>query len=269
MIPITVAKARGLGENMQNNMLTGVTRQLDPKLFRVVEVPYSATFGPIGSPDIFAASLMASVEEGVRSMEKIVREAPGLAIVMGYSFGTLVVEEFISRHPKGTPLGDKVILAPTLASARRKSMRSYGLPGFGAGIFGMPVNDSRLWCAIAWPEDVVTSLPENSILRKASPVIHWMSFQDPLKWAESLKAELPKLIFGEIGDMSNHAFDPVWWQKYFDMLVKTGMMIDGYARRGEHTARYSQLLWRDYAGRPISGLDLMARCVQNEAKKRL
>lgn len=257
---------RGLGESMNANMLKGVKDRIDRNRYDIIEVPYSATFGPIGSPDVFAKSLMSSVNEGVANAEKIISGYDSVSLV-GYSFGTLVVEELIEKHPVSTAIGRKIMIGATLASARRKPGRSWALPGRGGGIFGEYVDDPRLWCALAWPEDVVTSLPVDSLLRKATPVIHWMSFQDPVRWAISLKTELPKLIFGEIGNMADHALDPIWWNHYFDMMVTTGQMIDGYARRGEHTARYIEKKWFDYKQNSVTALEMIARGV-NQATPR-
>lgn len=259
---ITVLEFRGLGEPLGNNMLGGVRRQLDGKRIRVIEVPYHPAFGPIGSPDIMAKSLMASVDEAVKMGEVLIRDAPGAVVLSGYSFGTLIVNEIIKRHPRnGSELGHKIIMGACLADARRKPGRSYGLPGIGGGIFGEYVDDPRLWCSLAWPGDVVTSLPMNSPLREASRLIHWMSLVDPVKWAASMTQELPMFIQSQIGSMADHAFDFVWWQTYFDLLVKTGQMVDGYARLGEHTARYAEKHWRDWQNKPISAIDLLARCI--------
>lgn len=251
---------RGLGESMNANMLKGVKDRLDRSRYDIIEVPYSATFGPIGSPDIFAKSLQASVDEAVRNAESIIDRYEHVALA-GYSFGTLPVEALVKKYPKGTPRGNKIMIGATLASARRKPGRSFGLliPPTNGGILGGWHDDTRLWCALAWPGDVVTSLPTNSLLRRVAPAIQYMSFSDLPAWARSLKAELPRIVSSEIGTIWEHMFDPAWAQQYGEMLINTGIMIDGYANRGEHTAKYNEKRWFDYKQNPVTALELMSR----------
>lgn len=252
--PITVLSVRGTGEHPGANLLKNVTKQLDPARFRVIEVAYPATIGPVGGRP-GDPSEMESVRRGVSELERHTAEAPGKVVTIGFSLGGVLTTEHLSRTDN--PNNRKVVMSGNIANPRRRAGKSYGLPSFGEGIFGRPINDPRQWAEIANPGDVMTSMPADSPLRLGSDLIQWMSLSDPLRWATDVIAKLPAVQAQLLGADGRRLFDPRFWQSFPEAIN----LLNGYARGGTHTTAYFQPMWRDWKGRPISGIDLLARCV--------
>ncbi|MEC4615784.1 alpha/beta hydrolase family protein [Tsukamurella tyrosinosolvens] len=256
--PLTVLQLRGNSEPLDGNMLDNVVRKLDPKLFRVIEINYPASIGPAGG-GAFKPSELESVRIGCEMISREVAAAPGPVAIIAYSLGTVTLVEWLKQNPHVA----KVVFAGLLANARRKPGRQYGfpLPIGGEGIFGQWIDDKRAWCDIAFPGDVITAMPAGSILRQGSDLIQHMSLVDPIRWANDVIAKLPSVAWQLAGtDFS----------KLVQLGPKVGEAIaglDGFARGGMHTARYFEPHWRDWQNKPISAIDLMARCLRNEQKR--
>lgn len=252
--PITVALVRGLGEAYNNNFLWNNLRpKLNPERFRVVEVRYSPSFGPFGGrAPATDQALWAGVDEAVAEIDRLVAAAPGPVILVGYSFGTLCTNEWIKRNPNNR----KVILAPSLANARRKPGRSFGLAipaQLGGGIFGEYVEDPRLWPDVAWTNDVVANLPLESLIRKGAHLIKWLSIPGIARWGADMAQQLPAIIFqATLGGAAP------------TVIIDTARsvpMVDGYSRLGQHTSVYHQKHWTNWKGEQVTAFDLLARVI--------
>ncbi|MHA4848790.1 alpha/beta fold hydrolase [Rhodococcus sp. MSC1_016] len=83
---ITVLRCRGIGEARHDNMLSQVTRHLDPARFRAREVPWEATYGPIGGGP-GGVSYGRALANGRKLLIDTIRADPYPVVLLGYSGG--------------------------------------------------------------------------------------------------------------------------------------------------------------------------------------
>ncbi|MFE5699952.1 hypothetical protein [Rhodococcus koreensis] len=188
---ITVLRCRGIGEPMGDaSMLANVTKHLDDKRFRVVEVPWAASYGPVPAP--FGTSFDSSLSTGRTMLLDYIRRDPNPVVLLGYSGGAALAGDVAAeigawKHP------DLDVRAAGLIS---DPLRPYswganvtGLPG--RGIAGSrPISGAaRVW-HMADPADVITCCPLDSPLRTLADQSAALSLADPRSWGWDLITRL-------------------------------------------------------------------------------
>ncbi len=265
---ITVFTVRGATEALTDNMLSGVVGQLDKTRFTHVEIPYSASISVASlGYDPFAPSGIDSVTEGVRDLRTATAAlaADATYVVLGYSLGGIVVTRWLAA--RGTD--PRCLLVGCLANPSRLAGNSYGAVSVGSGVctqtaIGAPnrgdpgsggtrVSGTRE-LEIANPADVITSCPEDSIVRYLPGPLLSFSFTQP-------DEELRQLIENSLPQAEQLALSGGmgWWDA-LSQLPQAWQLIEGFFD-GRHTTDYGLPLWRDATGQAISGIDLMAKAV--------
>ncbi|GAA4394678.1 PE-PPE domain-containing protein [Tsukamurella soli] len=268
----TVFTVRGATEALTGNMLSGVVGQLDTANFSHVEIPYSASLSVYSlGADPFAPSGIDSVTEGVADLRSAVAALPAGATyaVLGYSLGAIVVTRWLAERG----LDPHCLLVGCLANPARLSGNSHGAVSVGSGVcthtqIGAPnpgdpgsdgtrVSGTRV-VEIANPADVITSCPEDSIIRFLPGPLLSFSFTNP-------DEELRQLIESSLPQAEQLALagGVAWWDA-LTQLPQAWNLIEGFFE-GRHTTDYGLKLWKDAAGQAISGIDLLAKAVTDWA----
>lgn len=265
----TVFTVRGTAEAPNSNMLSGVIGELGAP-FTHAEIAYSASVSIVNlGADPFAPSGIDSVTEGVASLRKAVASIPagGQYVVLGYSLGAIVVTRWLAaRGPD-----PRCLLVGGLANPARLDGNSHGAVSVGSGVCthtavgapnpgdpgsgGTRLSGTRV-IEIASPADVITSCPEDSIVRfLPGPLMSFSLARPDEELRQLIESSLPQ---AELLALSG---GQGWWEA-LSQLPQAWNLIEGYFQ-GRHTADYAQPLWRDAAGRAISGIDLMAKAVSD------
>ncbi|MHA4848537.1 hypothetical protein L1080_003200 [Rhodococcus sp. MSC1_016] len=183
---ITVLRCRGIGEPMdETSMLANVTKHLDQKRFRVIEVPWSAQYGPVPAP--LGSSFDSSLRSGRTMLLDYIRRDPNPVVITGYSgggalAGNVAAEIARGEHPTLDVRGVGLISDPL------RSDDPWDLSTTGSGIAGSrPI--TQVWFPVwhcADPADVITSCPQYSSLRTLADQSAAFSLVDPFEWGWDL-----------------------------------------------------------------------------------
>ncbi|WP_213573301.1 alpha/beta fold hydrolase [Rhodococcus sp. USK13] len=234
---ITVLRCRGVGEPMgEASMLANVTRHLDPERFRVVEVPWSAQYGPVPAP--LGSSFDTSLRSGRTMLLDYIRRDPNPVVITGYSgggalAGNVAAEIARGEHPELDVRGVGLISDPLMPWP-------YSPAGPTTwGIAGERWIDARafpLW-HLADPADVITCCPAESPLRTLADQSAAFSLVDPREWGwDLIRRVREKRWQATIRDWRNV---PEVWRAY-------SAAIDGV--RGYLTGEHDSYHLRHYPG---------------------
>ncbi|WP_052067983.1 hypothetical protein [Rhodococcoides fascians] len=244
---IVVILCRGIGEPYAQNLLTYTVRNLDPKLFMVVELVWSAEFGPV--PRWNGNSFGVNVAQAERALRELIALYPG-AVVLGYSGGAQVagnVAAAIARDPKS--LGLWIRAVGLISDPSRHTTQIVGVNRGGQGIMGgrlIPTGKFHVWQLSAWG-DPISELPDEAKgLAILAQGIEFFSLVDPIRWMDNLrwKALTGRLRFWDTS---------INWAKAHQWSL-------GYTHDGRHTCyarekmQGSDVTYADRLGQLVAGV---------------
>lgn len=198
---------------------------------------------------------------------RIARLGPDdLFIVLGYSLGAVGTTRWLKQYRLG---GARCLMVGHIASPSRRPGTSYGLPnGYDsdpvrhtldprAGIYstqgtGTVPHDLGAvvpLVEIANPNDVMTSCPKVSPLHAFAGPVMAADLRDPGALFDQLRAGGIERIVASVANVANWA-NARWWTWAGDLAA---------FMQHTHTTDYALPMWRDSAGKPVSGIDLLAR----------
>lgn len=230
---ITVLCSRGIGEGLRENMLSNVTKHLDPARFRAREVPWSASYGPV--PEPLGTSYNASLAAGRGLLFKMIADDPYPVILLGYSGGAALAGNVAAgmwQRPDLDVRGVGLISDPLRPSDQWDEMEW--------GIAGARTISSRRFPKwwLADPSDVITSCPANSPLRTLADQSSAFSLVDPRAWSWDMVQRLRQQRFqATIRDWRNV---PEVWRAYSQAIDGA----QGYLFGSAHTS-YATRIYRD------------------------
>ncbi|EKT83064.1 alpha-beta hydrolase fold protein [Rhodococcus phage Mbo4] len=223
---ITVLRCRGIGEPMgDDSMLANVTKLLDAKRFRFVEVPWSAQYGPVPAP--LGSSFDSSLRSGRTMLLDYIRRDPNPVVITGYSgggalAGNVAAEIARGEHPELDVRGTALLSDPL--TPRVLNREGWGIAG-GRWIGGsFPV-----W-HLSDPADVIARCPANSPLRTFADQSAAFALADLRSWGWDLVDRIRTRRWqATIRDWHNA---PEIWRAYTQAIHDA----DGYLRLGNHTS---------------------------------
>ncbi|QDQ93727.1 hypothetical protein FND50_25190 [Rhodococcus sp. WB9] len=227
---ITVLRCRGIGEPMgEASMLANVTKHLDLARFRVVEVPWSAQYGPVPAP--LGSSFDTALRSGRTMLLDHIRRDPNPVVITGYSgggalAGNVAAEIAHGEHPELDVRGVGLISDPLMPWP-------YSPAGPTTwGIAGEREIDERAFPVwhLADPADVITCCPADSPLRTFADQSAAFALADLRSWGYDLVDRVRTRRWqATIRDWHNA---PEVWRAYTQALHDA----DGYLRLGHHTS---------------------------------
>lgn len=227
---ITVLCCRGIGESLRENMLSNVTKYLDPARFRAREVPWSASYGAVGGrPD--GASFGRALADGRTILLEMIRNDPYPVILKGYSGGAALAGNVAAEIGLGN-YKELDVRGVGLISDPLRSL-DYNLPGWGiAGT--RPIRGLPVW-QMADPTDVITCCPKDSPLRTLADQSAAFSLADPIAWGSDLVDRLSRSRWQEI----TQTWHPVEiYRRYSEAMDDAA----GYLWRGDHVSYNTRLV---------------------------
>ncbi|WP_019932331.1 PE-PPE domain-containing protein [Nocardia sp. BMG111209] len=234
---LTILTCRGTGEPLGGpaNLLTAVTRQLDPVRFRVTDIDYPAGIGPVDPQhNLAGCSEEQSVARGVVALTAAIRRTTGPVAVLGYSLGAEVVTRFLEAKGRGEFWDCEPAWAATVANPLRQQDDSIDPDPVGFGINGQHdlwPDHFPIWEA-AHPADGITSCPADSPLRTLADVASAFSFAELGGWTADLADRIRRARWQPAN--SNWWHDPVGtWNRW----SRAAALVDGYLT-GAHTTAY-------------------------------
>ncbi|MFC9555554.1 hypothetical protein ACFTWF_32485 [Rhodococcus sp. NPDC056960] len=225
---ITVLRCRGIGEPMgDGNMLANVTKSLDTQRFRVVELPWSAQYGPVPAP--LGSSFDNSLTSGRTMLLDYIRRDPNPVVLTGYSgggalAGNVAAEIARGEHSELDVRGVGLISDPLRPADPWGSEEPWGIAG------SRPI--ARVWFPVwhcADPADVITCCPPDSPLRTIADQSSAFALGDLRSWGWDLVNRLRTGRWqATIRDWRN---GPAVWNAYSQAIVGAR----GYLT-GDHTS---------------------------------
>ncbi|WP_064076684.1 hypothetical protein [Prescottella equi] len=224
---ITVLACRGIGEPLQGNMCSAVTRRLDPKRFRVIEVPWTASYGPVPLP--LGPAFDDSLRTGRELLLRMIDEDPNPVLLLGYSggaalAGNVAAEVARGEHPRLEVVGCGLISDPFMPQYASPTRGAWGIAGYRHIALSVPT----LWAAD--PTDAICCCPANSPLRTIADQTRAFSLSNLLGWGIDLVGRLKRQEWQQVAiDWRNRdEVHAIYRQAAHD--------LDGYLRRGDHTS---------------------------------
>ncbi|MFC7450528.1 hypothetical protein [Rhodococcus daqingensis] len=219
---ITVLACRGIGESLEANTLNDVTRHLDPEHFRVVEVPWPASYGP--APLLVGPAFDESLRTGHTMLLNRVLATKGPIVLLGYSGGAALVGNVAAAL---TPLQANIIGVGLIADP---FMPEWASPG--AGEFGIAGSRSIIAGFPVWwlcdPNDVIGRCPRNSPLRTVTDQTRAFSLANLLGWGADLAR---RLTLQEWQQVAINWRDP---SEVRAIYARARRGLAGYLVRGDH-----------------------------------
>lgn len=189
---ITVLYARGIGERVGiAGMCQNVIGHLDPGRFRAVEVPWPATYGPVGE-NLRGAGYTDALAKGYELVYDAISTTPGPVVLLGYSGGASLmgdVASFIGREGVADFL--QVVGVALIADPHQPR----GISVHGHGVAGpRPIDGVPAWWAYS-DRDPICVTPELSPLRTLADQSAAMSLADPAAWGRDLANRMMRSRF--------------------------------------------------------------------------
>lgn len=217
---ITVITARGVGEKIGANMLTDVTKRLDPRYFRVREVDFTASYGRVGGNEAFGISQAT----GRNTLLAMIDQDPNPVVLLGFSAGAKLVGDVATeiaggRHPRLLVLGVGLIADPA-----RHGSQIVGQNRGGHGITGnrwIGTTKFPVWQFSA-PGDPISELPVGNPLRTFADVTEWWG-PDQGRWMQELAERARQRQWQRWWDLKN-------WQTWAGAIH----WAQNYLIRGRH-----------------------------------
>jgi hypothetical protein len=224
---ISVLCCRGIGEDLDVNMLTNTTQHLDPARFVVKQVPWSASYGIV--PSLLGESFDRALSLGRSMLLNMIELDPNPVVLTGFSGGSALVNTVAAEIGKGLHRGLDVRGVGLIADPLRSPENSFTPTGVqGWGIAGSSAIGGRfpVW-HMADPADAITCCPPNSPLRTFSDESAAFSLIDPLAWGEDL-----------LDRLATHDWQPVSVQPAtaFAQLLDAVDDVRGYLWHGDHVS---------------------------------
>ncbi|RVW06248.1 alpha/beta hydrolase family protein [Rhodococcus spongiicola] len=182
---MTVITCRGIGEPYPSPMLANVTRLLDPERFRIVALPWSATYGPV--PSVRGISFDKALRTGREMLIDYIRRDPNPVVLLGYSGGAALAGNVADEIALGDHPGLDLRGVGLISDPLRSSVNDVNPGATGCGIAGSrPIPGNFLVWHCADPADVITCCPLDSPLRTFADQSAAFSLADPGAWATDL-----------------------------------------------------------------------------------
>lgn len=230
---------RGIGEELRTvssdpvprNMCGNLYKYLDPAEFVLIDVPWSATYGPAGSKllngDSYDVALRQAYGIGMDTILQLPPETP--FFVVGYSGGAAAAGSLVSSF-----LRDNDMLAGVGLVADPLSPGDFPEPGMPHGISGkrkvMVREGVPVW-DLADPNDVIPRCDFPSPLRTFADQSAAFSLADPAAWHADLLDRLKK---GRWQPSAWDWLDPIGSFKRYARAVE---QATGYLRpNGDHVS---------------------------------
>ncbi|MEV0946136.1 alpha/beta fold hydrolase [Rhodococcus sp. NPDC049939] len=225
---ITVLTCRGVGEPFPSPMLANVTQLLDPRRFRVVAVPWEASYGPV--PDPHGVSFDEALRTGREMLLENIADDPNPVVLVGYSAGAALAGHVAAEISWGNHPGLDLRGVGLISDPFRHPMNVVNATASGWGIAGRRIIPVAfpVW-QLADPADVITCCPPDSPLRTIADQSTAFSLADPHAWVEDLLDRLRTRRWqATIRDWRNI---PQVWRAYTRAISG----VKGYLN-GEHTS---------------------------------
>lgn len=201
---ITIITCRGISEPYVKNMLSEVTKELDKKKFRIVELNYTAAYGPIGNE-----AFGFSQANGRKELRNQIEKAEGKVILLGFSAGAQLAGDVAKSIADGVFPGyrEKVLAVGLIADPARSSRQIQGRDRGGFGITGdryISTTYFPVWQFSA-PGDPISELPAGNPLRTIADMSYFYNTLNPGPWFQDLLAKAQSNRFQRWWDIKNIA----------------------------------------------------------------
>lgn len=242
---IVVILCRGIGEPYAQNLLTYTVRNLDPELFMIVELVWSAEFGPV--PRWNGNSFGVNVARAQAALAELIALYPG-AIVLGYSGGAQVAGNVAALIGDGR-LALWIRAVGLISDPSRHTSQIIGVNRGGEGILGgryIPPGKFHVWQLSAWG-DPISELPDIAKgLALLARGIEFFSLVDPRRWMDDLRR---KALAGRLK----------FWDRSINWAAAHQWSL-GYTHHGRHTCyahekmQGSDITYADRLGQLVAGV---------------
>lgn len=216
-----IITCRGIGEPYGTNSLSAVTKNLDPKKYMIIELVWSAAFGPIPRWD--GDSFTVNVLHAEHALLGLIAKYPG-AILLGYSGGAQVAGNVAAQIGEGWHPALTIRAVVLISDPSRHKSQIIGVNRGGQGILGGRYIKSDRFQVLQFsaPGDPISELPEGNALADLAQLITSLSLVDVPAWMEDLRR---KALKGALQIWKRSGVD--WWNAYKWSL--------GYTAHGRHT----------------------------------
>ncbi|WP_206489310.1 hypothetical protein [Rhodococcus sp. KRD162] len=216
-----IITCRGIGEPYGTNSLSGVTKNLDPKKYLIIELVWSAAFGPVPRWD--GNSFTVNVLHAEHALLGLIAKYPG-AILLGYSGGAQVAGNVAAQIGEGRHPALTIRAVVLISDPSRHKSQIIGVNRGGQGILGGRYIKSDRFQVLQFsaPGDPISELPEGNALADLAQLITSLSLVDVPAWMEDLRR---KALAGVLQFWKRSGVD--WWNAYKWSL--------GYTAHGRHT----------------------------------
>lgn len=208
-------------------MCSAVTRRLDPTRFRVIEVPWSASYGPVPLP--LGPAFDESLRTGRELLLRMIDEDPNPVLLLGYSggaalAGNVAAEVAEGKHPDLEVVGCGLISDPFMPEYASPVRWQWGIAG------SRPIGNAVPTFWAADPADAICCCPVNSPLRTIADQTRAFSVSNVLGWGVDIVGRLKRQEWQQVAiNWADREHVRATYAKAFHDL-------DGYLRRGDHTS---------------------------------
>lgn len=182
-----------------------------------------------------------------------------LFIVLGYSLGAVGTTRWLRQY-RPVAGGPTLLMVGHVANPSRRETTSYGLP-YTAGASGIYSTQGTGTVAnthasplplieIVNPADVMTTCYAESPLHAFSGPVMAFTATDPGDLVEDLIDGGIEQVMASVLNFAN------WFRPHFWTWAGE---LHAFMTGGVHTTAYHIPMWRDSAGQPVSGVELLAR----------